>query len=233
MRLLTTLGALDLAACATDDAPPASTGTTTGTAGLGGTSSAGGSGGSVAGSSSGSSGHGGASGAPVAGSGGSGGTLSTGGAGGTGVTSGTGGSGGVSSPGGTSGAAGGPTEPWASRPEVPAAEGGQYPVCGPDQSTPGGFGFHGSCCMDVVCRAPSTQTGLCPEPSEIHRGAGSGTCDCGATQGPFKADAAHESLTAGGQGCCYVAGIITCDGRPLFIDGRQRAARLRAASVWG
>ena len=123
-------------------------------------------------------------------------------------------------------------KPWSSLSEVPAAASGSYPDCGTDQSTPGGFGYHGSCCMDVVCQAPDTKTGQCADPSTVHRGVGSGTCGCGTTLGPFQADAAHQGLTTDGQGCCYVAGIIGCDGRPLFVDGMQRKASLRAEGGW-
>lgn len=86
--------------------------------------------------------------------------------------------------------------------------------------------------MDVVCQAPDPTTGQCADASEVRRGTGSGTCSCETTEGPFQADDVHLELTAGGKGCCYVAGIIGCDGRPLFVEGLQRAAGLRAADGW-
>lgn len=121
-----------------------------------------------------------------------------------------------------------PATAWSSLPVLPA----DHIACGPDQTSPSGFGFHGSCCKGVVCQAPAPETGQCPEPSKVRRGTGSGTCSCDTTEGPFQADEAHKNLTADGKGCCYLAGIITCDGRPLFIEGALRRAPVRGWAGW-
>jgi hypothetical protein len=116
-------------------------------------------------------------------------------------------------------------------PPIPAGTAGSstgYPECGPDQSTPGGFGYHGSCCIDVVCRAPEAD-GRCPAPEEVRRGTGSGTCGCDATTGPYAPGVGQEADVAEGKACCYLAGIITCDGRPLLVAGLARVAALAAA----
>jgi hypothetical protein len=158
-------------------------------------------------------GQGGAAGSATAGSSGSSGQGGDAGAGGAGA----------------GGAGAGGAEPWASLPVLPA----DSSSCGPDQTTPTGGGYYGSCCRGVVCQAPEEDTGLCADASTVRRGTGSGTCSCGTTTGPFQADAAHAELAAEGKGCCYVAGMITCEGRPLFVAGRQRFAGLRAQLAWG
>jgi hypothetical protein len=118
-------------------------------------------------------------------------------------------------------------------PPVPQGTGGSesgYPQCGPDQSSPGGFGFHGSCCVDLYC-IPFVD-GACPAASTVQRGTGSGTCGCETTTGPFDPGGATPVADSKGKDCCYLAGRIGCDGRPLLIAGVARVAGLAAGSAW-
>jgi hypothetical protein len=117
-------------------------------------------------------------------------------------------------------------------PPAPESSPTGYPVCGEDRTSPSGFGYHGACCVDIECRAPS-EDGLCPAPSLVQRGTGSGTCGCGTTEGPFAAGDDQAAQVAEGRTCCYLAGIIGCDGRPLLVDGIARVAALGAATEWG
>ena len=136
------------------------------------------------------------------------------------------------------GGAGGQTEP------EPAGAGGTnqqaldpYPVDGLGCSGPssgGGFGFHGQCCTDALCYAP-TDGKECvaadDAPEKLGRWWGSGSCLCGGRiQGPFAANPAHAPSEPGT--CCYVIGSIGCDGRPLLVDGTPIVSELRRRSDW-
>jgi hypothetical protein len=102
--------------------------------------------------------------------------------------------------------------------------------CGPDQTTPGGFGYHGSCCVGVECRELDPTTNSCPDPSTVHLGTGSGTCGCGTTEGPFAPPEEEAATTS--KPCCYLAGIISCDGRPLIVDNQYLLSQLVRSSAW-
>lgn len=161
--------------------------------------------------------------------GGVGGSTTTGGAGGT-TTGGSGGTalggsggvtvdaGGVGGAGGTGGAsvdAGLPTVPY----PTPAG------CTGPEYDS----GYYGQCCEKVGCIAPIG--GACPAPDQLYGvmpgyPSGSGSCSCGENKGPYAPHAATEGA------CCYLFGGISCDGRPLLIDGRARVARLVARADW-
>ena len=94
------------------------------------------------------------------------------------------------------------------------------------------FGYHGQCCDDVVCTAPTN--GVCLSPADARPSLqgqlppGSGSCECEDLRGPYaNNDAASTEV------CCYLVGSIGCDGRPLLVDGKPRLARVTAApSVW-
>ncbi len=160
---------------------------------------------------------------------GSAGTSATPGAGGSSL--GVGGSGGIT---GTPGVAGSGGAATASFPPVPTGTGegeNGYPQCGPDQTKPGGGrGFHGSCCVDLYC-IPFVD-GSCPAAKDVRRGMGSGTCGCDTTTGPYDPGEMEPVADSKGKDCCYLAGIIGCDGRPLLIAGVARVAGLAVSSGW-
>lgn len=95
------------------------------------------------------------------------------------------------------------------------------PLCeGPTYTDPMG-GYSGQCCYEVHCAAP-TDDNLCVGPSEAdltNLPPGSGTCECGSRSGPF-ANADPAAVEA----CCYLVGVIGCEGRPLMIAGEARLA---------
>ena len=94
--------------------------------------------------------------------------------------------------------------------------------------------FFGSCCTDVYCYQPTTET--CAGPNEIGAHTtmafnpslppGSGTCMCGQTQGPF------AQPDGGDTRCCYVVGSIGCTGRPLREEERAVVAAVVVRSDW-
>ena len=114
----------------------------------------------------------------------------------------------------------------AALPAVPEAAGGSaatYPQCAsPEQ---------GGCCVDVYC-VPFSDDGTCPAADLVHRGTGSGSCSCGMSTGPY--DPGTQALAADSKGtsCCYFAGKVGCEGRPLLIAGVARVAELAWASGW-
>lgn len=91
------------------------------------------------------------------------------------------------------------------------------------------FGYHGQCCYDVYCTAPVD--GVCADPADAKLSGlppGSGECECGARKGPY----ANED-PASPYVCCYLVGGISCDGRPLRIDGAPRLAEVSSGpSAW-
>lgn len=82
-------------------------------------------------------------------------------------------------------------------------------------------------------------------------GVGSGSCTCG-IDGPFAGpvnDASQFPVDGGfcessiGQNdpfvspyqdgtCCYLVGITSCEGRPLFVEGGVRKAAVRRGAGW-
>ncbi|MEZ4222842.1 MAG: hypothetical protein R3B13_18010 [Polyangiaceae bacterium] len=143
---------------------------------------------------------------------------------GTGATGTGGGSTGGSSSGGTGGALDASVDS-AGLPKTP------YP-------TPAGCagpfhegGYWGQCCETVGCTTPDN--GACPPADQVYGKvpgypSGSGSCSCGsATTGPWAPrDPATEAA------CCYVFSAISCDGRPLTVDGVIRRAPLVARRDW-
>lgn len=197
---------------ACDDGPSASegAGNQLATAGAAGTTVAGAAGSAAIGGAGGSSGVGGASGSS------------------SGVGGASGSSSAVGGGSGTAGAAGGVASEF---PPAPAGTGegpNGYPQCGPDQSSPSGFGLHGSCCVDLYC-IPLV-AGSCPAAENVYRGQGTGTCNCGTSTGPYDPGDATPAADSKGTACCYLAGIIGCDGRPLLIAGEARVAALAELS---
>lgn len=95
-------------------------------------------------------------------------------------------------------------------------------------------GFHGRCCTQVHCYAPTSET--CVEASALSSSVapgitprlpiGSGTCRCGQTQGPF------AQPDGGVTECCYVVGTMGCSGRPLRDRGDSVVASVVVRSDW-
>lgn len=91
-------------------------------------------------------------------------------------------------------------------------------------------GYYGQCCYKVTCG--DQVDGACPPVSEARAyisgfPSGSGTCACGdPASGPYAPRSASEGP------CCYVVGIISCDGRPLLVGGVPRLAPLIARADW-
>ncbi len=96
-------------------------------------------------------------------------------------------------------------------------------------------GDYGQCCAEALCYTPDDGSHcLTPEaaPEKLGKSYGSGKCLCGAEpiQGPFATNPAHEPQQAGS--CCYVISSITCDGRPLLVDGAPLASGLTQRCDW-
>lgn len=109
-------------------------------------------------------------------------------------------------------------------PEVPYPD----PTCyGPVYD--GGY-FHGQCCEKVNCVEPVN--GDCPLGSEVVKtqmtSLPAGACHCNEeAKGPFAPRGPGESA------CCYLIGVIPCDGRPLIVNEVMRLAALVARNDWG
>jgi hypothetical protein len=84
-------------------------------------------------------------------------------------------------------------------------------------------GYYGRCCAEALCYTPHDGSEcVTPEaaPEKLGTFYGSGSCLCGGEepiQGPFAKNPAHTPEQAGT--CCYVISSITCEGRPLLVDG--------------
>ncbi len=94
-------------------------------------------------------------------------------------------------------------------------------------------GYHGQCCGNALCYTPEDGAEcVAPEdaPKALGKFYGSGQCLCGETQGPFASNPAHQPEQDGT--CCYVVSSITCDGRPLLVDGDPVVAELARRADW-
>ena len=95
-----------------------------------------------------------------------------------------------------------------------------FPTCvGPDYGN--GPGYYGQCCYEVHCVLPETD-GVCLDPQTAPLTGlppGSGECECEKRLGPYQNTNPDDA-----QKCCYLVGWISCDGRPLMIEGEARLA---------
>jgi hypothetical protein len=100
------------------------------------------------------------------------------------------------------------------------------------QNYGGSFGLAGQCCVSVECLP--LERGVCP-PASSAEAPGSGTCSCSSpleksAMGPY---APTPADTANGKGaCCYLVAAITCEGRPLLIEGRALLAPVVTRADW-
>jgi hypothetical protein len=89
-----------------------------------------------------------------------------------------------------------------------------------------GFGYHGQCC-NRIDPAPCDAT----QPANLPPG--SGGCGCRiAEDGGDEAWAGPYAAADGGAECAFVVGWITCDGRPLLVDGEPLTAPVVSRSDW-
>lgn len=94
-------------------------------------------------------------------------------------------------------------------------------------------GYYGQCCAKALCYTPEDGADcVAPEaaPTALGKSYGSGSCMCGETQGPFASNPAHQPAQDGT--CCYVISSITCEGRPLLVDGEPVVAELSRRADW-
>jgi len=96
-------------------------------------------------------------------------------------------------------------------------------------------GYYGQCCAEALCYTPdngSQCVAADAAPQELGRSYGSGSCLCGGDgiQGPFAQNPTHEPEQAGT--CCYVISSITCEGRPLLVDGTPVISALTRRCDW-
>jgi len=152
----------------------------------------------------------------------------------------TGGSNGGSGASGASGMAGAATAGEGGASTAGAAgEGNQlspYPVgalgcSGPEHDG----GYYGQCCAEALCYTPDDGSECVASeaaPNKLGTFYGSGSCLCGAEpiRGPFAANPAHDPAQAGT--CCYVISSITCEGRPLLVDGAPLLSALTRRRDW-
>ena len=89
--------------------------------------------------------------------------------------------------------------------------------------------FVGPCCVDVYC-TETAQDGICLAAEETYAEEvtglflGSGQCQCAEVAGPYAAPEGQE-----GGPCCYLVGVNSCSGRPMFAAG----ATVRATALKG
>jgi len=96
-------------------------------------------------------------------------------------------------------------------------------------------GYYGQCCADALCYTPEDGKACVAAdsaPEKLGKFYGSGACLCGAEslRGPFAPNPAHEPRKAGT--CCYVISSITCDGRPLLVEGAPLVSALTQRRDW-
>jgi hypothetical protein len=97
-------------------------------------------------------------------------------------------------------------------------------------------GYYGQCCAEALCYTPDNQSEcVAPKdaPEKLGTFYGSGSCLCGgeeSIQGPFAKNPAHTPEQAGT--CCYVISSITCEGRPLLVDGAPIISPLTRRCDW-
>lgn len=100
------------------------------------------------------------------------------------------------------------------------------------------FGYHGQCCTRADCYTPDD--GVCA-PAESAATAlgiffGSGRCSCTGdsgrsdVEGPFAPNPTDTPSRTGS--CCYLVTSISCDGRPLLVDGVALVSALVARIDW-
>ena len=111
-----------------------------------------------------------------------------------------------------------------------------YPTTGLGCSGPDyDGGYYGQCCAEALCYTPENGDD-CVDPNDAPNKLGtfygSGSCLCGGTgiEGPFAANPTHEPEKPGT--CCYVISSITCEGRPLLVDGSPLISALMQRCDW-
>ena len=95
-------------------------------------------------------------------------------------------------------------------------------------------GYYGQCCTDALCYTPN-DGGDCvaanAAPEKLGTFYGSGSCLCGdGIQGPFANNPTHQPKEPGR--CCYVISSISCEGRPLLVDGTAVVSAPTRRSDW-
>ena len=79
--------------------------------------------------------------------------------------------------------------------------------------------YEGPCCVEVYC-VPADTSMTCKSVDETSEGnitgesLGSGSCACGEFSGPY---AAPDTKS---KDCCYLVGIQSCSGRPMWAEGQ-------------
>jgi hypothetical protein len=97
-------------------------------------------------------------------------------------------------------------------------------------------GYYGRCCAEALCYTPDDGSQCVPPaeaPQKLGTFYGSGSCLCGGEepiQGPFAQNPAHTPEQPGT--CCYVISSITCEGRPLLVDGAPIVSALTRRCDW-
>ncbi len=101
-------------------------------------------------------------------------------------------------------------------------------------------GYYGQCCVEALCYTPNN--GGCMAANDPMIGStlpgfppGSGSCSCSevgeaAVRGPFAPNPNDPSEVEGT--CCYLVGSISCEGRPLCIEGMQVVAAAVVRDDW-
>jgi hypothetical protein len=105
-------------------------------------------------------------------------------------------------------------------------------------------GYDGQCCYKALCYTPANGA-ACASAEDVETlgwqdfpafPPGSGECTCydethPVVQGPF---ARHPTSPAEGEGdCCYMVGVIGCEGRPLRVEGAAVVAGVVRRADWG
>jgi len=108
---------------------------------------------------------------------------------------------------------------------------GEYPDCSEDPEP---------CCVDVYCHEPAdgncieitAENGWDAASTITGLSLGSGNCLCSEPDGPYSNEGA-EAYTDTVGSCCYLVGIVGCEGRPMQVAGQLRTAPLVRGRRWG
>ena len=101
-------------------------------------------------------------------------------------------------------------------------------------------GYFGQCCVDALCYTPTSGACLAQDDPTLAQQLvgfppGSGSCGCAtmtgpSVVGPYNTNPANPEESDGT--CCYLVGSISCEGRPLCVDGHALTAAVVVRGDW-
>lgn len=101
-------------------------------------------------------------------------------------------------------------------------------------------GYYGQCCVDALCYTPTASACMAADDPLLRSTLvgfppGSGSCSCAelgaeAVSGPYAPNPSNPDEPDGS--CCYLVGSISCEGRPLCVEGEQVVAAVVVRNDW-